>query len=72
MNLKRIIGLSLLALGIILFVVGYNASQSLADQVNKAFRGRFTEGTTWYMVGGAAAAVLGLLLLFFGKRGKRG
>ena len=69
MNPPRIIGVVLLVVGVILFIVGLNASHSMADRISETFTGRFTEGTTWYIIGGIASALLGLLLVLFGGRG---
>ena len=71
MNPQRIGGIVLLVVGVILIVVGMNSSHSLADQVSNTFRGRFTQATTWYIVGGIAAALFGLLITFF-RGGKTG
>jgi hypothetical protein len=71
MNSKGIIGGVLLAVGIVLLVIGLISSDSIADQVSEAFTGRFTETTTWYIVGGIAAAVGGGLMLMTGGRAKR-
>lgn len=68
MNTKQIVGLTLVIVGVILFVVGLNASESMSDQVNKFFTGRFTDTTVWYMIGGVAAMVFGSLMLAFGGR----
>ena len=65
MNMKRIIGIGLLVVGLILLFVGMNASHSAADQVSNTFTGRFTEATTWYMVGGIGSAAIGLLMVVF-------
>ena len=69
MNPPRIIGVVLLVVGVVLFIVGLNASHSMADRISDTFTGRFTEGTTWYIIGGIASALLGLLLVLFGGRG---
>jgi hypothetical protein len=58
-----------LVVGVIVFIVGLNASHSVADRLSDTFTGRFTEGTTWYIIGGIASALLGLLLVLFGGRG---
>lgn len=62
----RIAGLVLLVIGVILFIVGLSASDSLADRLSRFFSGRFTEATLWYMIGGIALAVGGGLLAVFG------
>ena len=71
MSPQRIIGAVVLVAGIVLLIVGLNASHSLADQVSETFTGRFTKSTTWYIVGGIATGVLGLLLAAFGGRWSR-
>jgi len=71
MSPQRMIGIVVLVVGIVLLIVGLNASNSLADQVSETFTGRFTRGTTWYIIGGIAAGVLGLLAVAFGGRGSR-
>ena len=54
MSLKGILGLILLLVGIFVFVYGLNASNSLVEQLNNTFLGRFSETTTWYIIGGLA------------------
>jgi uncharacterized membrane protein len=66
MSPQRIIGAVVLVVGIVLLIVGLNASSSVADQVSETFTGRFTRATTWYIIGGIAAGVLGLLMVAFG------
>lgn len=68
MSLQRIAGLVLLVAGIILFIVGLNASDSLADRWSNFFTGHFTDTTVWYMVGGIASAVVGMVLMGLGGR----
>jgi hypothetical protein len=70
MSMQRIFGVVLLVGGIVLLIVGMNASHSAADQISNTFTGRFTQNTAWYIFGGGAAAVFGLLLVLFGARGK--
>jgi uncharacterized membrane protein len=70
MTQQRIIGIVLLVAGVALLVFGLNASHSVADRVSNTFTGRFTEATTWYIIGGIAAGVIGLIILIGGARGK--
>lgn len=65
MNSRQIFGISLLAAGVILLYFGYQASQSVGEQVLESFTGRFTKSTTWYLVFGAAASLGGIGLLIF-------
>ena len=68
MNTQPIAGIILLVAGIVLFVIGMNASDSFADRWSNFFTGHFTDTTVWYMVGGIAAAVCGLVLMSMGGR----
>jgi hypothetical protein len=70
MSQQRIFGIVLLVVGVVLLVIGMNASHSVADRVSNTFTGRFTESTTWYIIGGIAAGVIGALMLIGGKSGK--
>jgi drug/metabolite transporter (DMT)-like permease len=63
MTTNQIIGIALLVAGAILVYFGYQASQSLGEQVHETFTGRFTDSTTWYFVFGVVAAVAGLLVM---------
>ncbi len=62
MTLIRIVGLVLLAIGVVLLIFGYNASQSLNEQIVEGFTGRFTQRTMGYLIGGIAAIVGGASL----------
>jgi len=66
---NRIIGIVFLVIGVGLFVFGMNASNSAADQISHTFTGRFTDGTTWYILGGLAAAVVGVVMMLPGGKG---
>lgn len=68
---NTILGLVLVAVGVVLLIFGYNASQSVVDQVSETFTGRFTEGTMWYIIGGIAALIAGAALMLAGRRGVR-
>jgi hypothetical protein len=61
---NRIIGLVMLVLGVVLLIMGINASDSVADQLSETFTGKFTDSTTWYILGGAALALIGAVLAF--------
>ena len=70
MSPQRVVGVLLLVVGGILLVVGMNASHSVVDQLSNTFTGRFTQGTTWYIVGGIASALVGLILMLVRVRTK--
>jgi hypothetical protein len=62
MSISRVVGVVLLIAGIVLIIMGVVASHSLADSLSAVFRGRLTQNTMWYIFGGIALAVVGLLL----------
>ena len=68
MSSKRLVGIALLIVGAGLLYFGWQASEGLGEQAHELVTGRFTDETTWYLIGGAACAVVGLLLAVFGSR----
>jgi uncharacterized protein DUF3185 len=68
-NLNRIFGVVVLMVGIALLIVGVNAPHSLVRHINELLAGRLTYATTWYILGGSAVALLGILMMRFGIRG---
>jgi uncharacterized membrane protein YidH (DUF202 family) len=70
MSPSRLFGVVLLIVGIILLVTGIHASNSAVDQIHNTFTGRFTDTTTWYIIGGIAVAIFGGVLTLFGPGGK--
>ena len=58
----RIFGAVLLIVGAVLIIIGITDSHSMANNVSTFFRGRLTANTLWYIGGGIASAILGLLL----------
>lgn len=69
MSTKRIVGIALLIVGLGLLFFGFQATESFTEEIHETVTGRYTDETTWYLIGGAALAVGGLLLAIFG--GKR-
>lgn len=67
MGTNRLIGLILLVVGVILLYFGWQSSQSIADQMSETVTGRFTDETTWYLIGGAVAVVAGAFMAFVRK-----
>ena len=68
MNPARIVGLVLVPVGVVLGIIGLQATDSLADRVSDTFTGHWTDKTNFYLVGAAAAIVLGALLAVFGSK----
>lgn len=67
MGMSRILGVVLLVVGGLLLFFGYQASQSLGEQLAETVTGRFSDETMWYLIGGVAAVVAGAFLTFLKK-----
>lgn len=63
MNMQRMVGIVLLVVGVTLLIVGMNASESISNRLSNFFTGHFTDATVWYLVGGAASVIGGLMLV---------
>lgn len=63
MRTSQVFGGMLLVGGAILLFFGYQASQSMGEQLVEGLTGRFTDETTWFFLIGGVAAAGGLLLL---------
>ena len=71
-NPQRIGGVVLLIAGVVLFIIGMNASDSVADRWTNFFTGHFTDSTVWYLLGGSALAVFGFMSIMFSGRKSSG
>ena len=67
--MNRAISVALLVAGVILIIFGINASLSFGSDVSRFFTGSPTDKTIWLFVGGAAALVAGLVMLFQRSKG---
>lgn len=66
--MKKVIGIALLAGGIVLLVFGFQSKGSIESKANEFFSGSPSKRTTWYLVGGAACSAAGVaLILLKGK-----
>lgn len=63
MSTNKLLGIVLLIAGAVLIYFGMNAANSPMEEVSEAVTGRYTDQTMWYIIGGAVAAVLGLVLV---------
>lgn len=66
--MNNIIGLAVLALGIVLLVFGFNESHSFSSNVSRTFTGNPTDRAMWLMIGGAVAVAVGFVLALTGRR----
>ena len=63
MATNQLTGIVLVVLGVVLLYFGWQASQSMADQVSESFTGRFTDNTMWYIIGGAVSLAAGAFMM---------
>lgn len=68
MSQTKLIGIILLAVGVALLVMGYNASQSVGSQFRQAFAGTISDRAMMLYVGGAVCAAVGAFLAFTTRR----
>ena len=68
MGNKRIIGVVLLVVGVILLYFGYQATSAPTESLRHTFNGDYSNQTMLYLIGGGAAAVAGLAMLFMGAK----
>jgi hypothetical protein len=62
--MNRIVSLALLAGGIVLLVLGINATDSFGSDVSRFFTGSPTDKAVWMLIGGIIVTVLGLGLMW--------
>ena len=63
MSPYRIIGFVALALGGVLLIFAWRASNAPIEQLSEALIGRYTNNTMWYLLAGIAGVVVGAVLL---------
>jgi uncharacterized membrane protein YidH (DUF202 family) len=68
MSSNKLIGFVLLAVGILLLVMGYNASQSVGSQFKEAFSGSMSDKATLFYIGGAVVTAVGAYLAFMSRK----
>lgn len=59
MESSRMIGLVLVVVGVMLLFFGYQATETVTEQVYETFAGRYTQTTMIYLIGGAASLIAG-------------
>jgi hypothetical protein len=66
--MNKAISLALLVAGIVLIVYGVTASDSVASSLSRTFTGSPTDKTIWLLIGGIAAALVGLVGVLRGSK----
>ena len=58
--MNKAVSIALLAGGIVLIVIGANATKSFSSDVSRFFTGSPTDKAVWMLIGGIVAAAIGL------------
>ena len=64
---KKLIGLVLLVAGGALLYFGITATESPVEALSQSLTGRYSDETMFYLIGGGALAVIGLVLFVKGR-----
>ena len=67
--MNKLVSLALLAGGIVLMIIGINATNSFGSDVSRFFTGSPTDKAIWMLLGGIIATIVGLGLTL--RRGKQ-
>jgi uncharacterized membrane protein YidH (DUF202 family) len=62
--MNKLISLALVAGGIVLVVMGVNATNSFNSDVSRFFTGSPTDKAVWMIIGGVVASLAGLTMLW--------
>lgn len=66
-SMNKAVGIVLLVIGVILLILGFNASESFASEVSETVTGNPTNRSIWFLLGGAVATVAGLIGVLRGR-----
>jgi len=59
--MNKLVSLALLVGGVVLIVIGINATNSFSSDFSRFFTGSPTDKAIWMLIGGSIAAVIGLV-----------
>jgi uncharacterized protein YjeT (DUF2065 family) len=63
MSNNKIAGLVLIVVGAVLLYFGLQATGSFTGEVQQALTGRYSNETMFYLIGGAASLVIGIVMV---------
>lgn len=66
--MSRIIGAALFAIGGVLLIFAYRASNAPLEQISDTLTGHYSNQTMWYLILGVGGIVVGGLLFVVGSR----
>ena len=59
--MNKLVSLALLVGGVVLIVIGINATNSFSSDFSRFFTGSPTDKAIWMLIGGTVASVVGLV-----------
>ena len=59
--MNKLVSLVLLVGGLVLIIIGFNATHSFSSDVSRFFTGSPTDKAVWMLIGGVVAGVIGLV-----------
>ena len=59
--MNKVVSLAILAVGIMLIILGVSATKSFSSDISRFFTGSPTDKAIWMLIGGAVAAIVGLV-----------
>ena len=66
--MQSVVGVALLVVGVVLIILGMQASTSVGSRLSELFTGAPSDRTIWLLVVGVVAAIIGLGLVLVGRR----
>ena len=66
--MNKALSLALLGGGIVLLIIGINATNSFGSDVSRFFTGSPTDKSIWLVIGGVAATAVGLTMTLRGPK----
>ena len=66
--MNKIASLALLVGGVVLMIIGVNATNSFSSDVSRFFTGSPTDKAVWMLIGGIVAAIAGLGMMLRGSK----
>ena len=66
--MKKIASIALLIGGVVLMIIGINATNSFGSDVSRFFTGSPTDKAVWMLIGGIVATIAGLTMTLRGGK----
>jgi len=66
--MNKIVSLALLVGGVVLMIIGINATNSFSSDVSRFFTGSPTDKAIWMLIGGIVATGVGLTMTLRGSK----